>query len=139
MIASRLSLAAVLCAASLAFAGGSAPAGGGGGGGMVPAPHPQPTCCTTLPAHGQVDPKIEFETYKLPNGLEVILAPDRTAPLVAVNVWYHVGSGDEVPGKSGFAHLFEHMMFQGSKNVGTDRHFEILRKIGSNEINGTTN
>ncbi|HEY3807550.1 MAG TPA: pitrilysin family protein [Kofleriaceae bacterium] len=86
-----------------------------------------------------IDPKIKFEKYKLPNGLEVILAPDPSVPLVAVNVWYHVGSGDEVPGKSGFAHLFEHMMFQGSKNVGSDRHFAILRKLGSDEINGTTN
>ncbi|HEY5947228.1 MAG TPA: pitrilysin family protein, partial [Kofleriaceae bacterium] len=85
------------------------------------------------------DPKIEFEKYKLPNGLEVILAPDKTVPLVAVNVWYHVGSGNEVVGRSGFAHLFEHMMFQGSKNVGSDKHFEILRKIGSGEVNGTTN
>src|ERR1700689_2675051 len=85
------------------------------------------------------DPKIKFEKYTLPNGLEVILAPDPSVPLVAVNVWYHVGSGDEVGGHSGFAHLFEHMMFQGSKNVGTDRHFEILRKLGSEEINGTTN
>jgi zinc protease len=85
------------------------------------------------------DPKITFEKYTLPNGLEVILAPDPSVPLVAVNVWYHVGSGDEVPGKSGFAHLFEHMMFQGSKNVGADRHFAILRKLGSDEVNGTTN
>ena len=85
------------------------------------------------------DPKIKFEKLTLPNGLEVILAPDPSVPLVAVNVWYHVGSGDEVPGKSGFAHLFEHMMFQGSKNVGSDRHFAILRKLGSDEVNGTTN
>ncbi|HUS32905.1 MAG TPA: pitrilysin family protein [Kofleriaceae bacterium] len=85
------------------------------------------------------DPKLEFEKYKLPNGMEVILSPDNRVPLVAVNVWYHVGSGNEVPGKSGFAHLFEHMMFQGSKNVGSDKHFEILRKIGSAEVNGTTN
>ncbi|MEP6865725.1 MAG: pitrilysin family protein [Deltaproteobacteria bacterium] len=85
------------------------------------------------------DPKLAFEKYTLPNGLEVILAPDPSIPLVAVNVWYHVGSGDEVPGKSGFAHLFEHMMFQGSKNVGSDKHFEVLRKLGSDEINGTTN
>src|ERR1700761_4803560 len=85
------------------------------------------------------DPKIKFEKYTLPNGLEVILAPDPSVPLVAVNVWYHVGSGDEVHGKSGFAHLFEHMMFQGSKNVGADRHFEVLRKLGSDEVNGTTN
>ncbi|HEX5063239.1 MAG TPA: pitrilysin family protein [Kofleriaceae bacterium] len=85
------------------------------------------------------DPKLEFEKYKLPNGLEVILAPDNSVPLVAVNVWYHVGSGNEVVGKSGFAHLFEHMMFQGSKNVGSDKHFEILKKIGSSNVNGTTN
>jgi zinc protease len=85
------------------------------------------------------DPKLEFEKYKLPNGVEVILAPDSSVPLVAVNVWYHVGSGNEVVGKSGFAHLFEHMMFQGSKNVGSDKHFEILRKIGAGEVNGTTN
>ncbi len=85
------------------------------------------------------DPKIEFEKYKLPNGLQVILAPDTSVPLVAVNVWYHVGSGNEVVGRSGFAHLFEHMMFQGSKNVGSDKHFEILRKLGVSEVNGTTN
>ncbi len=85
------------------------------------------------------DPTIAFEKYKLPNGLEVILAPDPSVPLVAVNVWYHVGSGDEVVGRSGFAHLFEHMMFQGSKNAGMDKHFEILRKIGADEVNGTTN
>ena len=85
------------------------------------------------------DPSIKFEKYQLPNGVEVILAPDKAVPLVAVNIWYHVGSGDEVHGKSGFAHLFEHMMFQGSKNVGSDKHFEILRKIGAEEINGTTN
>jgi len=85
------------------------------------------------------DPKLEFEKYKLPNGLEVILAPDNHVPLVAVNVWYHVGSGNESVGRSGFAHLFEHMMFQGSKNVGSDKHFEILKKIGSSDVNGTTN
>jgi predicted Zn-dependent peptidase len=85
------------------------------------------------------DPKIPFEKYKLANGLEVILAPDPSQPLVAVNIWYHVGSGNEVPGKSGFAHLFEHMMFQGTKNTGADQHFPVLRKIGANDINGTTN
>lgn len=85
------------------------------------------------------DPKIPFEKYRLANGLEVILAPDPSIPLVAVNVWYHVGSGDEVAGKSGFAHLFEHMMFQGSKNVGADQHFPVLRKLGSDLVNGTTN
>jgi len=84
------------------------------------------------------DPRIPFERYTLDNGLEVILIPDNTVPLVAVDVWYHVGSGVEAVGKSGFAHLFEHMLFQGSQNVGSDRHFEILRKIGASP-NGTTN
>src|SRR5436309_10874502 len=93
----------------------------------------------TRTAHADGDPKIVFEKYTLPNGLEVILAPDPRVPIVAVNVWYHVGSGDETPGKSGFAHLFEHMMFQGSKNTGHDMHFKILRQIGSDQVNGTTN
>lgn len=82
---------------------------------------------------------IDYEHYTLDNGLEVILHRDTTAPLVAVNIWYHVGSGDEVPGKSGFAHLFEHMMFQGAKHIGEDVHFDILREIGGTGINGTTN
>jgi predicted Zn-dependent peptidase len=82
---------------------------------------------------------IEYERYTLANGMEVILHRDPSAPLVAVDVWYHVGSGDEVPGKSGFAHLFEHMMFQGAKHIGEDVHFDILREIGGTGINGTTN
>ena len=71
----------------------------------------------------------------------MILAPVHDLPLVAINVWYHVGSGDEVPGKSGFAHLFEHMMFQGSKNTGEDMHFKVLKQVGAADgaINGTTN
>ena len=85
------------------------------------------------------DPKITFEKYTLPNGLEVLLVPDKTVPLVAVTLWYHVGSGNETYGKSGFAHLFEHMLFQGSKHVGVDNHFDILKKIGVAEVNGTTN
>ncbi|MBS1119930.1 MAG: protease, insulinase family/protease, insulinase family [Deltaproteobacteria bacterium] len=85
------------------------------------------------------DPKLAFEKYVLPNGLEVILAPDTSVPIVTVNVWYHVGSGHEVHGHSGFAHLFEHMMFQGSHHVGEDKHFDILKKIGADGVNGTTN
>ncbi len=85
------------------------------------------------------DPSIPFEKYTLDNGLEVILVQDSTVPLVAVSVWYHVGSGYETVGKSGFAHLFEHMLFQGSQNVGEDRHFDVLKKIGSSTVNGTTN
>ena len=58
--------------------------------------------------------RIPFETYKLPNGLTVVLAPDPATPTVAVTVWYHVGSRDEKPGRTGFAHLFEHVMFTGA-------------------------
>lgn len=83
--------------------------------------------------------EIQYERYTLDNGLEVILHRDPTAPLVAVNLWYHVGSGDEVPGMSGFAHLFEHMMFQGAKHIGEDVHFDTLREIGGTGVNGTTN
>ncbi|HEU4693925.1 MAG TPA: insulinase family protein, partial [Vicinamibacterales bacterium] len=61
--------------------------------------------------------RIPFETYALPNGLRVVLAPDSTTPTVAVNVWYHVGSKNETPGRTGFAHLFEHLMFQGSESL----------------------
>jgi zinc protease len=85
------------------------------------------------------DPQLRFEKYTLDNGLEVILSPDPSVPIVTVNVWYHVGSGHESYGKSGFAHLFEHMMFQGSKHVGEDKHFDLLKKIGVSEVNGTTN
>jgi len=60
------------------------------------------------------DPTIAFEKYQLPNGLTVILSPDHRLPQVAVNVWYHVGAANQAPGRSGFAHLFEHMMFSGS-------------------------
>ncbi len=92
-----------------------------------------------VPMPVAADPKIEFEKYTLPNGLEVLLVPDKSVPLVAVTVWYHVGSGNEVYGKSGFAHLFEHMLFQGSEHVGSDNHFDILKKIGVTDVNGTTN
>ncbi len=69
-----------------------------------------------------------FEKYTLPNGLEVILVEDRRLPLVAVNLWYHVGPANEKPGRTGFAHLFEHMMFQGSKHVPGDGHFAAARR-----------
>jgi zinc protease len=90
-------------------------------------------------AKSDTDPSIEFERYTLDNGMEVILHRDSAAPLCSVNIWYHVGSGDEVPGKSGFAHLFEHMMFQGAKHIGGDVHFDLLREIGGTGVNGTTN
>jgi predicted Zn-dependent peptidase len=81
---------------------------------------------------------IPFEKYSLENGLEVILHEDHRTPVVAVNVWYHVGSKDEPKGKNGFAHLFEHVMFQGSKNVGEDMYFKYLERAGASDRNGTT-
>jgi len=85
------------------------------------------------------DPKIAFEKYKLPNGLEVILSEDHRVPAVHVQVWYHVGSKDEQPGKTGFAHLFEHMMFQGTRDIAEDTWFKKLDAVGGFGINGTTN
>ena len=105
----------------------------------APPPMPAKPIAQPIAPAAHHDPELKFEKFTLPNGLEVLLIPDSSVPLVCVDVWYHVGSGDEVPGKSGFAHLFEHMLFQGSKNVGSDKHFEILQKIGSSQINGTTN
>ena len=82
-------------------------------------------------------PKIDYEQYTLKNGLTVVVHEDRTAPIVAVNVWYHVGSKDEPDGKSGFAHLFEHLMFNGSENYDDD-FFVPLQEIGATNLNGTT-
>jgi zinc protease len=84
------------------------------------------------------DPVIPYETFTLPNGLQVLLAEDHHLPLVTVNTWYHVGAGNEVPGRSGFAHLFEHIMFQGSRDVAEDTYFRYLEGVGASDINGTT-
>jgi zinc protease len=83
-------------------------------------------------------PQIPFEKYTLPNGLEVILHEDHRTPEVAVDVWYKVGSRDEAPGHTGFAHLFEHIMFQGTKHIPEDRYFAYLQKAGASNINGST-
>ena len=83
-------------------------------------------------------PQLAFEKYTLPNGLEVILHEDHRIPEVAVDVWYKVGSKDEVPKRTGFAHQFEHVMFQGSKHVPEDKHFEYLQKAGVSNANGST-
>jgi zinc protease len=80
---------------------------------------------------------IPIDTYRLPNGLRVVLSEDHTAPLVAVNLWYHVGSANERHGRTGFAHLFEHMLFQGSANVGANEHFELVQRAGGT-LNGST-
>src|SRR2546430_1374999 len=83
-------------------------------------------------------PDIQFEKYQLPNGLEVILHPDGTAPTAHVEVWYKVGSKDEVPGRTGFAHLFEHLMFQGTKHIPEDAYFKSLAEAGASNRNGST-
>ena len=81
---------------------------------------------------------IPFKKYRLPNGLTVILHEDHSDPIVYVDVTYHVGSARETPGRSGFAHFFEHMMFQGSEHVGDEKHFQIVTEAGGT-LNGTTN
>ena len=80
---------------------------------------------------------MSLDRYTLPNGLRVVLAEDHTAPIVAVNLWYHVGSANERPGRTGFAHLFEHMLFQGSAHVGANEHFEYVERAGGT-LNGST-
>ena len=87
-------------------------------------------------AASQELPQIKFEKYELSNGLKVILHEDHAIPMVSVNVWYHVGSKNEKPGRTGFAHLFEHMMFQGSQHLDAE-YFEPLEKIGG-RLNGST-
>jgi zinc protease len=83
------------------------------------------------------DPEIPFDEFYLDNGLRVIVHEDRKAPIVAITIWYHVGSKNEVPGKTGFAHLFEHLMFNGSENHN-DEYFRPLQEVGATSMNGTT-
>src|SRR6478672_9898919 len=71
-------------------------------------------------------PKLDVEKYTLPNGLDVILSEDHRLPLIGVDLWYHVGPAFEPPGRTGFAHLFEHMMVQGSRHIPGDSHFKLL-------------
>ncbi|MFL2727594.1 MAG: M16 family metallopeptidase [Gammaproteobacteria bacterium] len=95
----------------------------------------------SIQAYGQPElevPDIEFETFTLDNGLTVVVHEDRKVPMVAVNIWYHVGSKNEKPGKTGFAHLFEHLMFNGTENYNAE-YFEPFEKIGATDQNGTTN
>ncbi len=83
-------------------------------------------------------PTLKYEEYKLPNGLQVLLYQDHRLPLVALDTWYHVGPANERAGRTGFAHLFEHMMFEGSEHVGEKAHFRYLEGAGATGINGTT-
>jgi len=89
----------------------------------------------TVPGFAQLN--LQYDKYTLDNGLDVILYQDHSTPLVSVNVWYYVGSKNEQPGKTGFAHLFEHMMFQGSEHVGDDMHFKYIEQAGGT-LNGST-
>lgn len=97
-----------------------------------PPPQQATTRATVTP------PSLRVERYTLDNGLEVILHEDRRAPMVTVNIWYHVGAKDEPAGRNGFAHLFEHLMFQGSRNVAEDTFFLHLERVGATNVNGTT-
>jgi zinc protease len=92
-------------------------------------------CCAKARAQ-EVD--IPFQQFTLDNGLTVIVHEDHKAPIVAVNTWYHVGSKNEKPGKTGFAHLFEHLMFGGSEH-SKDRYIDTMERIGATDLNGTTN
>ena len=83
-------------------------------------------------------PKLTIQSHTLDNGLKVVLAPDTSRPVVNVQVWYHVGSKDEREGRTGFAHLFEHMMFRGSENVGPEEHMRYIREVGGT-VNAYTN
>lgn len=93
---------------------------------------PLPDTCDTT-----TRPMLQIEQYELGNGLRVVLNEDHSAPLVAINLWYHVGSKNERPGRTGFAHLFEHMLFSGSEHVGNNEHFRYVQSVGG-VLNGTT-
>ena len=82
-------------------------------------------------------PKLQVERYTLPNGLTVLLSEDKSTPVVAVDLWYHVGSKNEKPGRTGFAHLFEHVMFEGSEHVPDGEHLKLVEAAGG-DINGST-
>ena len=97
---------------------------------------PLPAAAKAPAAATSVD--IPFEEFTLPNGLRVVVHTDRKAPIVAVNIWYHVGAKDEPSGRTGFAHLFEHLMFQGSENHSGE-FFEPFKQVGATDQNGTTN
>jgi zinc protease len=94
-------------------------------------------CVSALWAGDIPDVNIPYTKFVLKNGLTVIVHEDHKAPIVAVNIWYHVGSKNEKPGKTGFAHLFEHLMFNGSENFNDD-YFQAMERIGATDLNGTT-
>src|SRR5213078_3000819 len=93
--------------------------------------------CVWGPLAAQQAGQIRYETFALPNGLRVIYSEDHSTPIVSVDVWYNTGSRNERPGRSGFAHLFEHMMFEGSAHVKKGEHFQLISRAGGSE-NGST-
>src|SRR3954466_3954330 len=102
---------------------------------VAPAQAPARTASRSTPAG---IPDIPYTKFTLKNGLTLLVHEDHKAPIAAVNVWYHVGSKNEVQGKTGFAHLFEHLMFNGSENYNTD-YFKAVEPLGATDLNGTTN
>jgi zinc protease len=93
--------------------------------------------CATIPARAQ-EPEIAYQKFVLPNGLTLIVHEDHKAPIVAINLWYHVGSKNEKAGHTGFAHLFEHLMFGGSQHA-PGSYIKALQSVGATDLNGTTN
>src|SRR4029434_192480 len=96
----------------------------------------------TVPLRGQSAApalQVPYTQFRLANGLTVILHQDKSVPIVTVNVWYHVGSANEKPGRTGFAHLFEHLMFEGSKNVKEGVFDTVLEWAGGHKNGSTTN
>src|SRR5882724_6046913 len=83
-------------------------------------------------------PAIKYDHYTLPNGLSVYLVEDHSTPVVSVDIWYRTGSRNEQPHRTGFAHLFEHMMYQGSAHVKKGEHLQLVERAGG-QLNGTTN
>ena len=99
---------------------------------------PPPTAAVIVRPAAAALPTIKYEKYALPNGLEVILSEDHRLPLVSTDLWYHVGPANELSGRTGFAHLFEHTMFEGSKHVPGNAHIRFLEGAGASDLNGTT-
>jgi zinc protease len=99
---------------------------------------PSPATAQSAKLKAQSAISIPFERYTLPNGLTVVLSPNTVTPMVAVDVWYHVGSKNEIPGRTGFAHMFEHVMFTGSSNVPYGMHDRLTEGVGGDN-NGSTN
>ncbi len=104
----------------------------------LPAALANPAAATRTAAAKQAAVDIPYEQFTLPNGLRVVVHTDRKAPIVAVNLWYHVGSKNEPAGRTGFAHLFEHLMFQASENHPGE-YFTPFKQVGVTDQNGTTN